>query len=134
MRPGRRRLCDRRQRRDQPGGEGGSGIADLRHAGAIVLPTADGKQVIAWHVPPRGERPVVLYFHGNGGALRHRVERFRALTADGTGLVAVDYRGYGGSTGRPSERGLGLDAEAAYDFAVARYPPARLAGWGESLG
>jgi uncharacterized protein len=108
--------------------------AGLPQAEEIVLSTADGERVIAWHVPPRGERPVVLYLHGNGGALSHRAERFRALIADGTGLVAIDYRGYGGSTGRPSERGLALDAEAAYDFAVARYRPARLAVWGESLG
>jgi hypothetical protein len=43
--------------------------------------------VIVWHVPPRGEKPVVLYFHSNGGALRNRVARFHALIADGYGLV-----------------------------------------------
>ena len=90
--------------------------------------------MIAWHVPPRGDRPVVLYLHGNGGALSHRAERFRTLTADGTGLVAVDYRGYGGSSGRPTEAGLLVDAETAYGFAAAHYPAARIALWGESLG
>ena len=54
--------------------------------------------------------------------------------ADGTGLVAVDYRGYGGSTGHPTETGLSIDAETAYAFAVARYPAARIAAWGELLG
>jgi fermentation-respiration switch protein FrsA (DUF1100 family) len=54
--------------------------------------------------------------------------------ADGTGLVGVDYRGYGGSTGQPTERGLMIDAETAYAFAAARYPAARIAVWGESLG
>jgi hypothetical protein len=53
--------------------------------------------VIVWHVPPRREAPVFLYFHGNGGSLRWREERFRALIADGSGLVALSYRGYGGS-------------------------------------
>jgi fermentation-respiration switch protein FrsA (DUF1100 family) len=90
--------------------------------------------VIAWHLPPRGEKPVVLYFHGNGGSLRYRVDRFRALTADGTGLLALSYRGYGGSSGNPSEAGLGADARAAYAYATARYAPARLALYGESLG
>jgi hypothetical protein len=108
--------------------------AGLPGAEEIPLDTADGERLIAWHVPPRGDRPVVLYLHGNGGALRNRVDRFRALTADGTGLVAVDYRGYGGSTGRPSEAGLLIDAQTAYAFAVARYPLARVAVWGESLG
>jgi uncharacterized protein len=90
--------------------------------------------VIVWHVPPRGDQSVILYFHGNGGSLRGRVERFRALTADGSGLVALSYRGYGGSSGRPSESGLLADAGAAYAFALARYPAERLVLWGESLG
>ena len=100
----------------------------------ILLDTADGERVVAWHVPPRNERPVVIYLHGNGGALSHRAGRFRALTDDGTGLVAVDYRGYGGSTGHPTEAGLAIDAETAYAFAAARYPAERIAIWGESLG
>jgi fermentation-respiration switch protein FrsA (DUF1100 family) len=108
--------------------------AGLPGAQEILLDAADGEKLIAWHLPPRGDRPVVLYLHGNGGALSHRAERFRALTADGTGLVAIDYRGFGGSTGRPSEAGLLIDAETAYGFAAARYPVARIAVWGESLG
>ncbi|HVY57584.1 MAG TPA: alpha/beta hydrolase [Xanthobacteraceae bacterium] len=100
----------------------------------LTLDTKDGERVIAWHVPPRGEKPVVLYFHGNGGALRHRTERFRAIVADGTGLLALSYRGYGGSSGRPSERGLLADAAAAYAFAAARYGSDRIVLWGESLG
>ena len=66
-----------------------------RRRSCSTPPTAT--KVIAWHVPPRGDKPVVLYFHGNGGALRHRVERFAPLVADGTGLLALSYRGYGGS-------------------------------------
>ena len=60
--------------------------------------------MIVWYVPPKRDLPLVLYFHGNAGSLRHRADRFRALTADGYGLVALSYRGYGGSTGSPSER------------------------------
>ena len=80
--------------------------AGLTAAEEIVLDTEDGERVIVWHIAPHGDGNVVLYFHGNGGALRYRVERFRALTADGTGLVALSYRGYGGSTGKPTEAGL----------------------------
>jgi uncharacterized protein len=108
--------------------------AGLQAAEEILLDTADGEKLVAWHVPPRSDRPVVLYLHGNGGALTHRAGRFHALTADGTGLVAIDYRGYGGSTGRPTETGLLMDAETAHGFAAARYPAARIAVWGESLG
>jgi fermentation-respiration switch protein FrsA (DUF1100 family) len=106
----------------------------LPNASEVVLDTADGEKIIVWHVPPQGEKPVVLYFHGNGAALANRADRFRALTADGTGLVALSYRGYGGSSGRPSETGLIADATAAYEFAAARYAPARIVAWGESLG
>ena len=63
-----------------------------------------------------------------------RAGRFKWLVADGTGLVALSYRGYGGSTGRPSETGLISDAAAAYDFAIARYPAKHIVLWGESLG
>jgi uncharacterized protein len=106
----------------------------LPEAEEIMLDTADGERVIVWHLPPRGDKPVVLYLHGNGASLRWRVDRFRALTADGTGLVALSYRGYGGSSGSPTEAGLIKDAEAAYAFTVARYAPSRIVLWGESLG
>jgi uncharacterized protein len=108
--------------------------AGLPQAEEIVLTASDGERLIAWHVAPRGEKPVVLYFQGNGGALDLRAQRFAALTGDGTGLVALSYRGYGGSTGRPSEAGLLRDAEATYAFATARYPAERLVLYGESLG
>ena len=106
----------------------------LPEAEEAVLDTADGERVIVWHVPPREEQPVFLYFHGNGGSLRWRDERFRALISDGSGLIALSYRGYGGSSGRPTEKGLLADAAAAYAFAVARYPADRIALWGKLLG
>jgi fermentation-respiration switch protein FrsA (DUF1100 family) len=108
-------------------------VAGLPSAEEVML-DSDGERVIAWHVPPRGEQPVLIYFQGNGGALQHRVGRFRALTVDGAGLVALSYRGYGGSTGSPSEAGLIADGEAAYRFAAARYPAQRIVLFGESLG
>jgi fermentation-respiration switch protein FrsA (DUF1100 family) len=108
--------------------------AGFPEAEEVMLDTADGERVIVWHVPPRGDKPAVLYFHGNGASLRWRVERLRELTADGMGLVALSYRGYGGSSGSPSEAGFIADANAAYAFAVARYPAPRIVVWGESLG
>jgi fermentation-respiration switch protein FrsA (DUF1100 family) len=108
--------------------------AGFPQAEEIELVTSDGERVIVWHVAPRGDKPVVLYFHGNGGALAWRAERFARIVADGTGLVALSYRGYGGSSGRPSEAGLLRDAEATYAFATARYPAERFVPYGESLG
>jgi fermentation-respiration switch protein FrsA (DUF1100 family) len=99
-----------------------------------VLTTADGEKVIAWYVPARPGRPVVLYFHGNGDFLAGFFGRFRSLIADGTGVVALSYRGYAGSTGTPSEQGLMQDAAAAYAFTTSRYRPDNIVVWGFSLG
>jgi len=108
--------------------------AGFEAAEEVLLTTADGEKVIVWHVPPRGDHAVVLYFHGNGDALAGLAGRFREITQDGTGLVALSYRGYGGSSGRPTEQGLRLDAEAAHAFASARYDAERIVVWGFSLG
>jgi uncharacterized protein len=99
-----------------------------------VLTTADGEKVIVWHVPAKPGHPVVLYFHGNGDFLAGFFPRFREPIADGTGIVALSYRGYAGSSGTPSERGLLQDAAAAYAFTTARYAPERIVAWGFSLG
>ena len=108
--------------------------AGFPRAEEVVLDTEDAERVIVWHVPPAAGQKVIVYFHGNGGALRYRAHRFKMLTADGTGLVALSYRGYGGSTGHPTEAGLLADGSAAYGFAAAHYPADRLVLWGESLG
>src|SRR5436309_12910098 len=86
-----------------------------------ILTTADGESVIVWHVPARPGREVVLYFHGNGDYLAGLVPRLRAITSDGTGLVALSYRGYAGSSGKPSEQGLLSDTAAAHAFTTGRY-------------
>jgi uncharacterized protein len=99
-----------------------------------VLATADGEKVIVWHVPARPGHPVILYFHGNGDYLAGFFGRFRDLIADGTGIVALSYRGYAGSSGQPSERGLLQDAAAAYAFTTARYSADSIVVWGFSLG
>jgi fermentation-respiration switch protein FrsA (DUF1100 family) len=108
--------------------------AGLPQAQERVLDTADGEKIVVWHVPPQAGKPVVIFFHGNGEVIAWRVPRFRELIAGGIGLIAVSYRGYGGSTGSASEAGLIADCEAAYAFAAAQYPPERIVPWGYSLG
>jgi uncharacterized protein len=98
------------------------------------LTTADDEKIIVWHVPAKPGHAVILYFPGNGDFLAGSASRFRAMTSNGTGLVALSYRGYAGSTGQPSERGLLLDAAAAYAFTSARYSTDRIVAWGFSLG
>jgi fermentation-respiration switch protein FrsA (DUF1100 family) len=113
-------------------------IAGLILPGAeeVMLTSSDGERLVAWVVPPRAGKPVLLFFHGNAGNFGRpiRQARLRTLTEDGTGLFAVNYRGYGGSTGSPTEAGLHLDARAAYGAAADRFGAGRLVGYGESLG
>jgi hypothetical protein len=108
--------------------------AGFAQAEENVLTTADGERVIVWHVAPQPGRHVVIYFPGNGDTLAGSAGRFEEITSDGTGLIALSYRGYAGSSGRPSEQGLLSDAAATYAFAAATYDPARIVLWGFSLG
>ena len=108
--------------------------AGVPQAQEHTLDTADGEKIIVWHVAPQAGKPVVIFFHGNGEVIAWRVPRFRELVADGIGLIAVSYRGYGGSSGSPSEAGLIADSEAAYKLAASLYPPDRIVVWGYSLG
>jgi uncharacterized protein len=117
-----------------PVGRTAPDAAGLPEAEEHVLTTSDGEKVIVWHVPARPGRPVILYFPGNGDSLAGCVSRFKAMTADGTGLVALSYRGYAGSSGAPSEEGLLRDAAAAYAFTTARYAAEQIVAWGFSLG
>lgn len=117
------------RRLTHPAKAGMSGVEELR------LATDDGETLVAWHVPPREGYPLILYFHGNGGALSDRVARFRLFAASGYGILAVSYRGYGGSSGSPTETGLMRDGEAAYRETRARgYQSDRIVLMGESLG
>jgi hypothetical protein len=108
--------------------------AGLPEAREVALQASDGAPILVWYVAPQDGKPVILYFHGNGGALKYRVERFRKLIANGIGLVALEYRGYGGLSGSPSEQGLIADAQAAYAFAASHYSVQQIVVWGESLG
>jgi uncharacterized protein len=99
-----------------------------------ILTTADGERVVIWHVPATAGHAVVIYLPGNADVLARCIGRFRAITADGIGLVALSYRGYAGSSGRPSEHGLLQDATAVHAFASARYLSDKIVVWGFSLG
>src|SRR5262245_1707306 len=77
--------------------------AGFPEAQEITIDTSDGERLIAWYAPAAEGKPTILYFHGNGGALVNRANRFRGLIKNGNGLLALSYRGYGGSSGKPSE-------------------------------
>jgi fermentation-respiration switch protein FrsA (DUF1100 family) len=102
----------------------------------VVFATADGLDLLAWYAPPRdGEAPVLVYFHGNGGSIAMRAAKLAPYLEAGCGALLVEYRGYGGNPGRPSEAGLYADGHGALDWLERQgIAPPRLVLYGESLG
>lgn len=81
----------------------------------VAFHTGDGHTLVCWHLPPAVGKPTLLYFHGNGGGLAHRRDRFMRCASEGLGLFMASYRGYSGSTGHPAEKHIVADALALYD-------------------
>lgn len=109
----------------------------LPRALEVTLGTEDGLALGAWYVPAVDPAaPAVLVANGNGGHRGLRAPLARALAERGLSVLLLDYRGYGGNAGTPSEQGLALDVRAARRFLVeeAGVPPDRLLYFGESLG
>jgi pimeloyl-ACP methyl ester carboxylesterase len=104
----------------------------------VRLTTSDGLTLGAWLVPPRGPGPyaVVLVAGGNAGNRADRAPLAAALAEAGMAVLLVDYRGYGGNPGSPSEAGLAQDIRAAHRFLTEglQVPAERLIYFGESLG
>ena len=101
----------------------------------VALMTSDGLSLCSWYLPPANGRPVIVYFHGNGGHIGYRAERLRRFARDGYGVLLAEYRGYANNPGTPCEAGLYADAEAAIDFLSGRaITTNRIVLWGESLG
>lgn len=112
-----------------PAAAGLTGIEEL------TLETTDGETLVAWHAPAEKDRPTIVYFHGNGGALWYRADRVQMFSEAGYGVFLLSYRGYGGSTGTPSEAGLMRDGAAAIDHLKRQgVPLERMVFYGESLG
>ena len=110
----------------------------LEGGSAVGLHTEDGLDLTAWHAPATGPATgvTVLVLPGNAGSRIARVPLARALTAKGFDVLLLDYRGYGGNPGSPTEGGLAADARAAHRHLVAErgVSPVRLVLFGESLG
>jgi fermentation-respiration switch protein FrsA (DUF1100 family) len=104
---------------------------------AITLTTSDGERIAAWQLEPGEPIADVVYFHGNGGNLSVWMPALASLHAMGLRVLAIDYRGYGLSSGSPSEEGVYRDAEAAVRYAAghrAAHAGVPLIFWGRSLG
>ncbi|MBL9050425.1 MAG: alpha/beta hydrolase [Tabrizicola sp.] len=101
----------------------------------LTLATPDGESLVLWYAPPAGNRPVILFLQGNAGEIADRADRLAFYRSRGFGAAFLSYRGFGGSTGRPSETGLLADTKAAYDFLRnTGVPSERIILVGESLG
>jgi alpha-beta hydrolase superfamily lysophospholipase len=100
------------------------------------IDTPDGCRLSGWHMCPSDPVGGVVYFHGNGGNLGILVEVFETLHREGLQVLAIDYRGYGWSTGVPSEEGLYQDGLAAVRYFEEHFRRADLPliYWGRSLG
>jgi hypothetical protein len=100
------------------------------------IPTADGETLHAWWIEHPSPRAQVIYWHGNGGNLSLWLPVLADLHQRGFSVLAVDYRGYGASTGRPSEKGLYRDGEAAVAYFRERLRKDGVPTiyWGRSLG
>lgn len=107
----------------------------------VEVTTSDGIALHGWYFPPSdaaaGARAGgLLWFHGNMETVAGLAEVFRDVRPTNRGVLALDYRGYGESAGRPTEKGLYRDGDAAWAFLAARreIDPARIAVYGRSLG
>jgi fermentation-respiration switch protein FrsA (DUF1100 family) len=104
---------------------------------ALKLPTTDGETLDGWYVQAgTTARGLVIFFHGNAGNIGHRLDYLRMFHDLGFATLIIDYRGYGLSSGTPSEGGTYIDAGAAWRHATQTlgFPAARIVLFGESLG
>jgi uncharacterized protein len=101
----------------------------------VTLTTPDGETLVLWESPARRDRPTILFLHGNAGEIADRADRLAFYQSRGFGVAFLSWRGYGGSSGTPTETGLLIDAKTAYDHLRSTgLPPGRIVLVGESLG
>lgn len=98
--------------------------------------TRDGVSIHGWYIPAATEKGVILFCHGNAGNISHRLDTIRLLHGLGLSTFIFDYRGYGESSGKPSEEGTYQDAAAAWQYLVTNRHnhPGKIIVFGRSLG
>jgi len=104
---------------------------------SVVFKTSDGLRLTGWFIPADNSRLTVLFCHGNGGNMMHRLDSINILCNLGLNCFIFDYRGYGNSEGKPTEEGTYIDATAAYKWLTEEKkisPPDDIIIFGRSLG
>jgi fermentation-respiration switch protein FrsA (DUF1100 family) len=84
----------------------------------VAIKTKDGIRLHGWYLPHEAPRATLLFLHGNGGNISHRLDSLAIFHALGLSVLIIDYRGYGQSEGTTSEQGTYLDAEAAWNYLI----------------
>ena len=102
----------------------------------VAFTSADGLLLSGWFIPKNDSEFMVLFCHGNGGNISHRLDSINFIHNLGLNCFIFDYRGYGNSQGKPSEEGTYLDAEAAYKWLTnkKKIKPENIILFGRSLG
>ena len=102
----------------------------------VFFQSPDGTQLHGWWMPFKRARGTVLYCHGNSGNITHRIGVYRHMRRLKLNVLAFDYRGFGRSDGKPTEKGVYADARAAYDFLLSEIGETfdRVVLFGHSLG
>ncbi len=102
----------------------------------VFIATPDGKKINGWFIPSPDSEGTILFCHGNGGNIAHRIDFLELFNQAKFNVFIFDYRGYGKSNGRPSEKGLYIDAQSAYDYLKSRpdIDKEEIIIYGESLG
>ncbi|MBN1621918.1 MAG: alpha/beta hydrolase [Endomicrobiales bacterium] len=119
-------------------------IAEPKHIGLsfenIVFNASDGIRLSGWYIPCRKSKSeskgVLLFCHGNAGNISHRLDSIQTFNHLGLDVLIFDYRGYGNSQGKPSEKGTYRDAQAAWEYLTKNrnIPEDRIILFGRSLG
>lgn len=102
----------------------------------IFLPTPDGENLHCYWIAQKAAKRTLIYFHGNAGNISHRIPDLLTLADMGLNVLGVGYRGYGKSSGKPSENGIYIDGRAALDHVdrVYGFTPGQVIVMGRSLG
>jgi fermentation-respiration switch protein FrsA (DUF1100 family) len=102
----------------------------------VTLTASDNTKLHAWYIPAPNSRANLLFFHGNGGNISYCLDSVKIFHELGLSVFILSYRGYGQSEGRPSIRGINLDALAAWHWLVdeKKIPASNIIVFGFSLG
>lgn len=100
----------------------------------IEVTTTDNLKLKGIYVPPKGDKPLILVFHGNASSARGILKHMRHITDAGYGVISTEWRGYSQNPGKPTQKGVAMDADAFYQYAKSVAGDRKIIVFGHSLG